>query len=143
MITPARKRELAVLIGAERTKHALKRTPDGVVYRIISEFDDFAYKPDAEVRQDAAEIAALIRTGQSIVTFPHEYVGTGDGETPRPLAEDDRVRLVEPVGHLAKGCEGTILAGVDGRPSFIVAIDGYMETIVPAASLERIPPKEA
>jgi hypothetical protein len=78
MITPARKRELAVRIGAERTRHALTRTPDAVVYRIISDFDDFIGKPDAEVRQDAAEIAELIRTGQSIVTFPHLYEGTGD-----------------------------------------------------------------
>jgi hypothetical protein len=135
MITPARKRELAVRIGAERTRHALTRTPDAVVYRIISDFDDFIGKPDAEVRQDAAEIAELIRTGQSIVTFPHLYEGTGDGEpiaapipmglagSPGPITinnpegwEDswDRERAADDAAHLAAQVDGnTTPAGAE------------------------------
>lgn len=64
-----------------------------------------------------------------------------------PLSRGDRVRLIARVGHLAVGCEGRIVAPsvLAGDNRYVVAIDGYMETICPRAALQRIdtPRKEA
>lgn len=88
MIRPERIHELAVEISARRANDALDRTPDGIVYRLISGLDDIAPMPDREKRKLAAEIADFIRTGRAVVVYPDTYVGKGDGEPAQPDLPD-------------------------------------------------------
>lgn len=133
-IRPERIHELAIEIGARRANDTLDRTPDAVVYRIISDFDDFTGKPDAEVRQDAAEIAELIRTGQSIVTFPHLYEGTGDAVDQVPASitnpegwEDswDREAAADRAAQLAEEVEARRPFQRDDRVRLVHAVGPY------------------
>lgn len=80
MISPERKHELAVEIGARRANDALERTPSGVVYRLIEGLDDIAPMPEHKKRELAIDVADLIRTGRAVFVRPQDYVGKGDGE---------------------------------------------------------------
>lgn len=84
LISPERKRELAIRAVKQRADSALELVSWFGVIRILRELDDFAGMSRQELREAAEEIAALARSGEITVTFPELYENAGD-----PTAVDD------------------------------------------------------
>ena len=93
----------------------------------------------------AHEVAKPTPNGPQTTVPPLEAAGIFFlGSTPSaipelaetPLAPRDRVHLIKPIGHLAVGCEGTVVFG--DQNSVFVDIDGFGELRCPREAVRRI-----
>lgn len=132
-LTPERASELAVLVGQKRVAQALRLTMPASVAMVLNSIDDVGALNEDQFSAACDQVAELVPDLRVTITSTPAAV---------LLTTGDRVRLVQAVGYLAAGCEGTVIAihatGLGQQTSAVILVDGFGSTNTPCSALERI-----